>query len=168
VSDFFMENNLYHKYIDSPIGWLKLSASLNSLVRISFIDQPEKNSTDQPDILISASLQLAEYLKGDRKIFDIILNPNGTHFQKEVWRNVSKVDFGKTASYLNIAKQTDSEKNTRAVGMANGKNPIPIIIPCHRIIGSNGKLTGYAGGLERKRWLLHHELQLSEKLNLLF
>jgi methylated-DNA-[protein]-cysteine S-methyltransferase len=163
-----MENNLHHKYIDTPIGWLKLSASLNSLVSISFIDLPKKNSTDQPDILISTSLQLTEYFKGDRKIFDVNLDPSGTLFQKGVWENVSQIDFGKTASYLDIAKQTGSEKNTRAVGMANGKNPIPIIIPCHRIIGSNGKLTGYAGGLERKRWLLHHELQFSEKLNLLF
>lgn len=168
VSDFFMEYNLYHKYIDSPIGWLKLSSSSNSLVSISFVDVPEKNSSDQPQILRITCIQLEEYFKGERKTFDINLDPSGTLFQNKVWKNVSQIIFGKTASYLDIAKQTGSEKNTRAVGMANGKNPIPIIIPCHRIIGSNGKLTGYAGGLERKRWLLHHELQFSEQLNLLF
>lgn len=163
-----MENKLYHKYIDTPIGWLKLSTSPISLVNISFCELHEQDSFDQPDILLKTILQLEEYFQGKRKIFDINLAPKGTQFQKDVWESVIQIDFGKTASYLDIAKQTGSKNNTRAVGMANGKNPIPIVIPCHRIIGSNGKLTGYAGGLEKKRWLLHHELRFSEKLNLLF
>lgn len=168
VSDFFMKNELHYKYINSPIGWLKLIASKNSLVEILFIDRPETDSPTHNDILLRTESQLEEYFKGKRKTFEIEISANGTPFQKNVWKNVSDIRFGETTSYLEIAKQTGSEKNTRAVGMANGKNPIPIIIPCHRIIGSNGKLTGYAGGLERKRWLLQHELRFSENSNLLF
>lgn len=112
--------------------------------------------------------QLSEYFEGDRKVFDLELSPQGTSFQKQIWDFVSLVKFGETQSYLDIAKKSGSEKNTRAVGMANGKNPIPIVIPCHRIIGSNGKLTGYAGGMDRKRWLLQHEIRHSTQHNRLF
>ncbi len=163
-----MENKIYQKYIDSPIGWLEIKTTANSLVSISFVEKASINSTTQPDILQQTEFQLKEYFIGNRKVFNLNLTPEGTEFQKRVWKLVEKIDFGKTASYLEIAKQTGSPKNTRAVGMANGKNPIPIIIPCHRIIGSNGKLTGYTGGLERKSWLLRHEIQFSENSNLLF
>lgn len=163
-----MKNGLFKKYIDSPIGWLEMKTSSNSLVSISFVEQIEMNSTTQPNILQETEVQLKEYFEGIRKSFQLKLNPVGTEFQRRVWKRVENVDFSNTASYLDIAIQTGSQKNTRAVGMANGKNPIPIVIPCHRIIGTNGKLTGYAGGLERKRWLLQHEIQFSEKTGLLF
>ena len=163
-----MENKLYQKYIDSPIGWLKIETSDISLMAISFTEKDETNSSILPRILQQTEFQLKEYFNGSRKVFNLNLNPEGTEFQKRVWQLVEKVDFGKTVSYLDIAKQTGSKNNTRAVGMANSKNPIPIVIPCHRIIGTNGKLTGYAGGLEKKRWLLQHEIRFSNKQNLLF
>ena len=107
------------------------------------------------------------YFSGNLKEFSIKLAPEGTGFQKRVWNLVSEVRYGEKATYLHIAKKIGAETYTRAVGLANGKNPIPIIIPCHRIIGANGKLTGYAGGLEKKKWLLLHE-QNNTKTNTLF
>ncbi len=163
-----MKNKLFQKYIDTPIGWLEIKTSANLLLNISFVEKAAINSSTQPKILQQTEIQLKEYFAGKRKIFNLVLNPSGTEFQKEVWKWVEKIDFGKTTSYLDIAIKTGSSKNTRAVGTANGKNPIPIIIPCHRIIGSNGKLTGYAGGIERKCWLLQHEIQFSKNLKLLF
>lgn len=160
--------NLYSNTIETPIGFLKLTSDNCFLLSISFEEYKEIPSKIQPEILAKSVLQMDEYFRGIRKEFSLNLNPKGTEFQKKVWKLVEKIDFGQTASYLDIAIQTGSSKNTRAVGMANGKNPIPIVTPCHRIIGSNGKLTGYAGGLERKRWLLQHEIQFSEKINLLF
>lgn len=163
-----MEKELYKKYIDTPIGWLELITDETSLLNISFKEIPVNNTPHLPDILIETEFQLNEYFKGKQKVFQLSLNPSGTTFQQEVWNCVKNVEYGETASYLDIAKLTGSIKNSRAVGLANGKNPIPIIIPCHRIIGNNGKLTGYAGGLEKKRWLLQHELQFSQNNNLLF
>jgi len=128
----------------------------------------EESSEKLPDILIQCLNQLDEYFKGSRKKFDLHLEPEGTQFQQKVWSLVSRIPFGRTTSYLEIARNTGSQKNTRAVGLANGKNPVPIIIPCHRVIGSNGKLTGYAGGLERKRWLLLHEQKHSSHRDKLF
>lgn len=145
-------------YMNSPIGWLKLQSTETDLTSVSFDSKKAENSAVQPTILEETESQLNEYFAGERKHFKLQLAPEGTEFQQKIWLLVEKVAFGKTSSYLEIAKQSGSEKNTRAVGLANGKNPIPIIIPCHRVIGSSGKLTGYAGGLERKRWLLNHEL----------
>ena len=101
--------------------------------------------------------QLQEYFDGKRKAFDIKLNPEGTDFQKKVWNRLLEILYGKTLSYLELSKQLGDVKAIRAVANANGKNPIWIIIPCHRVIGSDGSLTGYAGGLSRKQWLLEHE-----------
>ena len=122
----------------------------------------------QPPILKKAVKQLNEYFKGNRKEFNLELNPSGTDFQQHVWKHVSTVLYGETASYLDIAIKTGSKNNTRAVGLANGKNPIPIIIPCHRILGANGKLTGYSGGIDKKRLLLQHELKYFKPSYLLF
>ncbi|WP_163321862.1 methylated-DNA--[protein]-cysteine S-methyltransferase [Draconibacterium mangrovi] len=149
---------LFTRYMNSPVGWLKLQSTETALAAVSFDSEKAENSADQPNILENAESQLREYFAGERKNFNLQLAPEGTDFQQKIWELVQNVDFGATASYLDIAKLSGSEKNTRAVGLANGKNPIPIIIPCHRIVGSSGKLTGYAGGLERKRWLLNHEL----------
>ena len=163
-----MELNTYTKYIDTPIGWLKLIASQDALLEIQFVDDKGESDVEEINIISQTMIQLEEYFQGNRKEFALKLAPHGTDFQQKIWQLVKAVPFGETASYLHVAKQSGSEKNTRAVGLANGNNPIPIIIPCHRIIGTNGKLTGYAGGLERKRWLLHHELSNSAKPNLLF
>jgi len=159
---------MYQKYISSPIGWLLIKTTEKAVVRISFQDSLEENSPDHPRILKQTELQLKQYFEGKRKEFDLHLSPEGTPFQKKIWKLVSNVAYGQMVTYLDIAKQTGSDKNTRAVGMANGKNPIPVIIPCHRVIGSDKKLTGYAGGIAKKRWLLQHELKFSENNNLLF
>jgi len=160
--------NIFKTTIDSPIGTLELTANQDSLLSVSFTEDIAQISDFQPNILKETALQLDEYFKGVRKEFNLNLQPAGTEFQQNVWKQVKKVPFGETVSYLDIAMQTGSKNNTRAVGLANGKNPIPIIIPCHRVIGSNGKLTGYAGGLERKKWLLQHELKHSSNSKLLF
>lgn len=170
IPDFFyvMDNIIYKNTLETPIGYLEFRTNRDYLLSIRFTDIFVKSSDYQPEIMNESMKQITEYFKGERKEFNLKLDPNGTDFQLMVWEEVKKVPFGKTATYLDIAKQTGSLKNTRAVGLANGKNPIPIIIPCHRIIGTNGKLTGYAGGLERKKWLLHHELKHSLQTDLLF
>lgn len=163
-----MNNANYISYYFSPIGWLRIKTDASHLIAITF--EQDKGSSDekQPAIMRDTIAQLVEYFSGKRKIFDLQLAPKGTEFQKSTWHYVENIEYGDTASYLDIAVKTGSSKNTRAVGLANGKNPIPIIIPCHRIVGSNGKLTGYAGGLERKQWLLRHELDHSDKQDRLF
>lgn len=158
----------FTRYINSPVGWLRLQSTETHLTAVCFDAEEDMNSSVQPTILKETESQLKEYFAGDRKHFNLPLAPEGTEFQQKIWQLVEKVPFGETSSYLDIARQSGSEKNTRAVGLANGKNPIPIIIPCHRIIGSSGKLTGYAGGLERKRWLLKHELANTTSAGRLF
>ncbi len=167
VSDFFMEN-IFKTTIETHIGYLELSTDNEFLLSVSFAETFGLSSDFQPDILKESALQISEYFEGKRKEFNLNLQPAGTDFQLKVWEEVKKVTFGETVSYLDIAIRTGSRNNTRAVGLANGKNPIPIIIPCHRVIGTNGKLTGYAGGLERKKWLLQHELKYSSGKGLLF
>ncbi len=159
---------VFDQCISSPVGWLKISVTENALVSIAFCGHEEDSSAKLPELTETVIQQLNEYFEGTRFTFDLPLSPQGSEFQKKVWALVAEVPFGDTTSYLDIALRSGSEKNTRAVGLANGKNPIPIVIPCHRIIGSNGKLTGYAGGLDKKRWLLQHELRYSDRKNLLF
>ena len=130
--------NIFKTTIGSPIGYLELTANQESLLSVSFVDNFIQSSDIQSDILKETVRQLDEYFKGVRKEFNLNLKPAGTDFQIKVWKQVEKVTFGRTASYLDIAIQTGSKNNTRAVGFANGKNPIPIIIPCHRVIGVNG------------------------------
>ncbi len=162
-----MEDTFY-TYYNSPVGWLKLTSDADCLLAVSFEDVEDERTSEMSPILEESIQQLEEYFNGSRKEFNLKLAPQGTDFQQKIWKLVEKVNYGQTASYLEISIQSGSDKNTRAVGLANGKNPIPIIIPCHRIIGSNGKLTGYAGGLERKRWLLLHEQRHSTYSDLLF
>jgi methylated-DNA-[protein]-cysteine S-methyltransferase len=151
----------YYKTMESPIGILVLSSDEWQLKSISFNAKDIGDESYTPDILIIAERQLKEYFSGSRKIFDLATDPEGTEFQRRVWEQVAAVNYGDTKSYVEIAREVNSQDSSRAVGMANGKNPLPIIIPCHRIIGHNGKLTGYAGGLDRKKWLLLHEQQNS-------
>ena len=114
-------------------------------------------SAEIPSALKEANLQLSEYFEGKRKEFTFKLNPKGTDFQQRVWQALLKIPFGKTTSYLELSKQLGDVKAIRAVAAANGKNPLWVVVPCHRVIGSDGSLTGYAGGLWRKKWLLEHE-----------
>lgn len=151
----------YNITMDSPIGVLKLSSDERSLKSISFDAEYVPRNTFIPDVLIEAQRQLETYFSGSLFFFDLSVDPEGTEFQRRVWEHVSAVTFGCTKSYVEIARELKSENSSRAVGMANAKNPLPIIIPCHRIIGHKGKLTGYAGGLERKKWLLLHEQRYS-------
>ena len=117
----------------------------------------EKITDIIPIELEDCVMQLNEYFEGSRKHFDLKLNPQGTDFQKNIWKLLQSIPYGKTTSYLNLSKQYGDVKSIRAIANANGKNPLWIIVPCHRVIGSDGSLTGYAGGLHRKRWLLEHE-----------
>ena len=154
---FIMRN--YFASMESPIGRIVLVSNETHLKSALFSDGQIGVSETLPGILREAVVQLKEYFAGNRTGFDLRLDPEGTAFQKKVWDQLLKVEYGTTKSYRDMAVELGSALNTRAVGTANGKNPISIIIPCHRIIGAGGKLVGYAGGLDRKKWLLLHESQ---------
>lgn len=153
----------YKKTIKSPLGLLCLESNTDELVAIRFTDKEENTAEENPEILTKTESQLNEYFNGKRFLFELKLNPEGTEFQKKVWNLVKDVPFGETTTYNTIAKKLGDKKYIRAVGMANGKNPIPIVIPCHRIIGSDGRMVGYAGGIERKKLLLLHEINFLKK-----
>ena len=140
----------------SPIGAVKITGSDEGIATIDFVEEGE-TSKDIPECLVECCNQLDQYFKGQRKDFSLNLIITGTTFQKKVYEKLVEVAYGKTASYKDIAIAVCSEKAVRAVGGANNKNKHSIVIPCHRIIGSNGKLVGYGGGLWRKEWLLEHE-----------
>lgn len=142
-------------FITSPLGTIKVSATDGGITSALFTD--ENGVSDNHPHLLLAAAQLDEYFANKRNTFDLPLAHEGTDFQMRVWNELLKLPFGKTTTYLAMAKQLGDEKVIRAAASANGKNPIAIIIPCHRVIGSDGKLTGYAGGLWRKEWLLKHE-----------
>jgi len=143
----------------SPVGVLEIHSDGKSITSILFLedDKLEPSQLHSDEIIAECIKQLDEYFNGIRIAFNIPLNPSGTEFQKKVWDRVIEIAYGETDSYGAIATSIGDPKLNRAVGLANGANPIPIIIPCHRVIGSDGSLTGYAGGLDRKRWLLNHE-----------
>lgn len=149
-------------YYISPLGALKITAENEAVTAIDFIQEGKYSSGSDDPVLQEALRQLDEYFNGKRERFELKLNPEGTEFQKRVWNELLKIPFGRTISYLELARRLGDEKVIRAAGTANGKNRIPIIIPCHRVIGSNGKLIGYAGGLHIKEWLLRHEGSLME------
>jgi methylated-DNA-[protein]-cysteine S-methyltransferase len=158
-------------FINTPLGIAKLEGDENGLASITvlnddipastvipeLLDDDIPASTVIPELLEDAVYQLQEYFEGTRDSFSLTLNPNGTDFQKRVWDALLDIPYGKTLSYLELSKILGDVKAIRAVAAANGKNPLWIIIPCHRVIGSDGSLTGYAGGLHRKKWLLDHE-----------
>ena len=143
------------EYFESEIGWLEISADEDAITDVSFLDKvPSINYQNKNELIKDCIKQLKEYFSGKRKIFQLNLNPSGTDFQKRVWNELLHIPFGKTTTYLAMARKLGDEKVIRAAASANGKNPIAIIIPCHRVIGSDGSLVGYAGGMERKRKLL--------------
>ena len=145
-----------HAYVQTPIGIAELIGDKNGLASITVLESKKPKGTI-PTVLKDAVEQLQEYFEGNRTVFDLRLNPSGTDFQKKVWEALLQIPFGKTISYLELSKQLGDAKAIRAVASANGKNPLWIVVPCHRVIGTNGDLTGYAGGLHRKKWLLEHE-----------
>jgi methylated-DNA-[protein]-cysteine S-methyltransferase len=144
-------------YYKTPIGTAKIVGDENGICSVSVIYEEIENSQEIPDCLKDCVMQLDEYFNKKRTDFNLKLNPKGTEFQKKVWNELLKVPYGKTRTYLEQSKKLGDVKAIRAVASANGKNPIWIVIPCHRIIGSDGSLTGYAGGIWRKKWLLELE-----------
>ncbi|MEP1489865.1 MAG: methylated-DNA--[protein]-cysteine S-methyltransferase [Algibacter sp.] len=143
--------------IKSPLGYTKIVGDIDGIASVTVLNSEEKITDIIPVELEDCVIQLNEYFEGSRKQFDLKLNPQGTDFQQKIWKLLEGIPYNKTISYLQLSKQLGDVKAIRAVANANGKNPIWIIVPCHRVIGSNGKLTGYAGGLHRKKWLLEHE-----------
>lgn len=143
-------------YIKTPLGITKIMGDENGISVISVSDEGEI-SEQIPAVLQEAVSQLMAYFEGKRTTFDFKLNPKGTEFQQKVWNGLLEIPFGKTMSYLELSKKLGDIKAIRAVASANGKNPLWIVVPCHRVIGTDGSLTGYAGGLWRKKWLLEHE-----------
>ena len=155
-------SNLEKTYYNSPIGTIEIVGNEDGIQSVSLLDKDfsttHEDATDNPHLnLQKCRIQLEEYFAGNRTEFDVRLNPHGTPFQQKVWKELLNIPFNKTRSYLEQTKALGDVKAIRAVASANGKNPIAIIIPCHRVIGSDGSLTGYAGGLWRKKWLLAHE-----------
>lgn len=146
--------------IASPLGTIAITGTDKGIESVSLLDEALEASKNIPAPLQTCAEQLNDYFNGSLNSFSLQLNPQGTAFQHNVWKALQQIPFGKTYSYMDIAKQLGDVKAIRAVGLANGRNPIAIIIPCHRVIGSNGDLTGYAGGLWRKKWLLEHELAI--------
>lgn len=143
--------------IKSPLGFTKIIGDEAGVASISILNSDEKITDIIPIELEECAHQLNEYFKGERTQFDLTLNPEGTDFQKKVWNGLQTIPYGKTLSYLELSQQLGDVKAIRAVANANGKNPLWVVVPCHRVIGSDGSLTGYAGGLYRKQWLLEHE-----------
>jgi methylated-DNA-[protein]-cysteine S-methyltransferase len=150
-------------FIASPFGVTKIEGDEHGLQSIVVLNTEEELTKVIPEVLEDAAYQLKEYFEGQRKEFTLELNPQGPDFQKRVWEGVLNIPYGKTNSYLELSKTLGDVKAIRAVAAANGKNPLWIVIPCHRVIGSDGSLTGYAGGLHRKKWLLDHESPVKQQ-----
>ena len=150
-------------YLKSPLGMLEIKGNEDGLASVRFMDSDFVSSNSIPEILLPAVTQLKEYFNGTRTEFELKLAPEGTGFQKKVWDLLTTIPFGKTTSYQQMANDLGDPKVIRAAASANGKNPIAIIIPCHRVVGSDGSLTGYAGGLHRKKWLLEHESPVKQQ-----
>ena len=145
----------YVSFLETPIGFLRILSRGSGITEIKFMDF---DGPEDPDVHTeSAKTQLREYFDGNRSAFQLELQPEGTEFEQKIWDYLLDIPQGSTTTYGTIAKKIGDEKASQAIGKANGKNPIAIVIPCHRVIGADNKLTGYAGGPERKEWLLKHE-----------
>ncbi len=149
------DKQTYTSVLLSPIGTLAISADEKGITRVDFTE--ERTSHQESPLTIACKQELREYFEGERTCFTVPLNAKGTPFQKEIWAILHEVPYGAILTYTEVAKKYGNIKTIRAVGAANGANPLAIITPCHRITGKDGKLVGYAGGLWRKKWLLNHE-----------
>ena len=143
--------------LQTPLGNAEISGDANGISSIKIIEENTEITTEIPEAFKLVVAQLHEYFDGKRTSFSFPINPTGTEFQRKVWQELLNIPYGATCSYLELSKKLGDPKAVRAVAAANGKNPLWIAIPCHRVIGSDGSLTGYAGGLWRKKWLLSHE-----------
>ena len=159
-------------YYHSPVGLIRISANEQFISEISFVDNIERPPVDRKkqmsSLLIQCVEELIQYFHGERKSFDLPVNQEGSAFQQKVWNELAAIPFGKTISYLELSRRLGDSKAIRAAAAANGRNNVAIMIPCHRVIGSNNKLVGYAGGLWRKKWLLEHEAKLAHGVQTLF
>ena len=143
-------------YYESPLGWLAISSNGTAITSIGFVNEPgEQQQADE--VTQKAISQLSEFFEGTRTHFELPLAPEGTEFEQRVWDQLLAIPYGTTVTYGHISKKLGDANLMRAVGRANGKNPISIVVPCHRVIGSDNKLIGYSGGLKNKEWLLRHE-----------
>ena len=161
----------YTTYYHSPVGLLKIAGTEQFISEISFHDTSQKSQSgkkDMPPMLIQCIEQLIQYFQGERRVFDFPITQAGTSFQQEVWGHLVTIPYARTISYLQLAIKTGDPKATRAVANANGRNNVCIIVPCHRVIGSNRELIGYSGGLWRKKWLLDHEMKIAYGVQTLF
>ncbi len=166
-----MPDILYTTFYHSPVGMLKISGTENYICEVSFYDKAQKPPGRKkvlPPLLIQCIEQFIQYFQGERRFFELPINQPGTKFQLGVWNELTAIPFGKTINYLELARKTGDTKAVRAVANANGKNNVAIIIPCHRVIGSNRELVGYSGGLWRKKWLLEHEAKVAYGVQTLF
>ncbi len=166
-----MTTEIYTSYYHSPVGLLKISGTEDYITEIIYHDTTNKVSGSKkslPPLIINCVEQLIQYFNGERRQFELPLNQPGTLFQQGVWNYLLSVPFGRTINYMELAKMTGDPKATRAVANANGKNNIAIVIPCHRVIGSNRDLVGYMGGLWRKKWLLEMEAKVAHGVQTLF
>jgi methylated-DNA-[protein]-cysteine S-methyltransferase len=151
---------MIHTTVESPIGALLLTGdgtALSGLYTAQHVRPPLEIGDRDDTAFVQARRELAEYFDGVRNTFDVALAPVGSPFQQRVWSELRQIAYGRTVSYSDIAERIGNPRSVRAVGMANGRNPISIVVPCHRVIGRSGALTGYAGGLDAKEWLLKHE-----------
>lgn len=151
----------YYCYINSPVGPIEISGDDDFVSRVIFVDESKADTGHLPKVIRDCKQQLQEYFAGKRKEFSLMLSQSGTDFQRQVWSELCNIPYGKTTSYMQLAKKIGDVKSIRAVGAANGKNNLAIIVPCHRVIGSNGTLVGYAGGMDKKKWLLDFEAQMT-------
>lgn len=147
----------YTAFLGSPIGWLRVQADETALRAVDFVESPGAGEPAPPAVLTQALVELEGYFRGERTSFSLPLGLEGTPFQRRVWDGLLRVPYGRTTTYRDLAAAVGHPRATRAVGGANHRNPVSIIVPCHRVIGADGGLTGYGGGLWRKEWLLSHE-----------
>lgn len=150
-------------YIKTPLGVAKIVGNAEGVSAITVLNSDEPLTDVIPESLEDAVYQLNEYFEGARTEFNLTLNPVGTKFQKKVWVELQNIPYGKSKSYLELAKALGDPNATRAAASANARNPLWIVVPCHRVIGTDGSLTGYAGGLHRKQWLLNHESPVKQQ-----
>lgn len=158
-----MEDTTYNMLYDAPIGKMIIVSNGVSLIEIDHVNHEELMTSNPDELCQRATKQLDEYFAGKRKSFDLPLQPKGTDFQRKAWVALTTIPYGETISYGEQAKRMDNPKAIRAVGGANGKNLFSIVVPCHRVIGANGTLTGYTGGMNRKEWLLDFEHSVVDK-----
>ena len=164
-------SELFYTYYQSPVGLLKIAGTELCIAELSFIDNKQQIIYGEPgvsDVMHQCTEQLIEFFHGNRRVFDIPVSQTGTEFQRRVWGELLNIPFGKTISYLDLSKRIGDIKAIRAAASTNGKNKICIIVPCHRVIGTDKSLVGYSGGLWRKKWLLDHEFKIMHGVQTLF